>query len=534
MNRHLLPATLILAACLQFLNIQAQSTTPAFYETNSIQDIKITFEVNDWQYRLDSLRFNNDGFLVGDVEINGELFKNAGIQYRGTKSFRTGAGRNPFNIKLDYSVKGQNLSGYTTIKLSSALRDPSLVREVLGYEIARSYMAAPYANYARITINGEFYGLLVNIESVQDPVFRKRLFGSSNNAFFKANEVLGNEDVDGCKNNIYASLQYEELPKCYANNFLKLSEHGTKDLIDLAKNLDNKPNAIESILNVDATLWMHAFNNVLVNLSSYSGNKSVNYFLYQDNDGKFTPIIWDMNLAFGSYKNIGTGSDLKTRQLFSLDPLLHSDNNSKPLIERLLQNNNYQKVYISHLRTILYDYFTNDKYIERAKELQTMIKVDVINDQNKFYDLDDFENSLEKVIGKNSKIPGLEWLMSKRTDYLKKHPKLTVFPSQINSIEVATREPFSDKKVNSFKITATVGQFPKKVTLMYRFSENEKFSAASMNLNSIGDYETVITPKNGERSIDYYIIAENASMVSYSPPNYMWEHHHTSLEELNK
>lgn len=525
---------LFLTACIQTLVSQSSMAVPDFYKTDQVQDIKVTFDEDKWQYILDSLRFNGDGYLVGTVEINGEKFDGVGVQYRGTKSFRTGGNRNPFNLQLDYTDKNQNLSGYTNIKLSNALRDPSMVREVLGYEIARTYMPAPWANYARLTVNGTYYGLMVNIESVQDPAFRKRYFGGSGNAFFKANEVLKNEDVAGCLNNIYGSLQYEEPAKCYANNFEKLSEHGTKELIELTKVLKESPEKIEPLLDVDVTLWMHAFNNVLVNLSSYSGNHSVNYYLYKGMDGKFRPIIWDMNLAFGSYKNIGEGSDLKTRQLSSLDPLLHADNPTKPLISQLLSNPQYKKLYLSHVRTIVYDYFENGKYLERATELQQKIRVDLINDQNKFYELSDIDDSLEKVIGKHSKIPGLEWLMSKRADYLKKHPDLAVFPCEIKDVSVTTRTPMSVKQVDNFQISAQIGQFPKKVTLMYRFDESKPFASVNMTDTGNGKFEVTVTPKNGERSIDYYIIAENASLFSYSPANYMWEYHHTTLEELNK
>ncbi len=534
MKQTILTLLFFLTACIQILLSQSNASVPDFYKTDKVQDIKITFEEDSWQYVLDSLRFNGDDHLIATVEINGQKFEGAGVQYRGTKSFRTGSPRNPFNIQLNHTDKNQNLDGYTTLKLSSALRDPSLVREVLGYEIARTYMPAPWANYARLTVNGEYYGLMVNIESVQDPAFRKRYFDSKRNAFFKANEVLKNEDVEGCKNNIYGSLQYDESPKCYHNNFEKLSESGTNELINLAKILNQSPDKIESALNVDATLWMHAFNNVLVNLSSYSGNRSVNYYLYKGKRGQFTPVIWDMNLAFGSYKNTGGGSDMKTRHLYSLDPLLHADNPTKPLISKLLANSHYKKLYLSHMRTILYDYFENGKYLERAKELQGMIKIDVINDPSKFYEIDDFNNSMEKVIGKRSKIPGLEWLMSKRTDFLKKHPSLAVSPSEITDVSVATRQPMSIKHVDNFKITAHVGQFPKKVTLMYRFSEAKEFTSANMVANADGKFEVTVSPRNGERAIDYYIVAENAGMISYSPPNYMWDYHHTTLEELNK
>ena len=534
MRRTLLSCLVFLTVSLQFLISQKNIEVPDFYKTDKIQEVKITFGEKNWQYTLDSLRFNGNGYQAATVEINGQVFKGAGVQYRGTKSFQTGAKRNPLNIRLNFTDENQNLAGYTTIKLSSALRDPSMVREVLGFEIARAYMPAPWANYARVTVNGSFYGLFVNIESVQDPAFRKRYFNGASNAFFKTNEVLKNEDVAGCKNNIYGSLQYDESPKCYANNFQKLSEHGTKELIQLAKILNQSPDKIEAHLNVDVALWMHAFNNVVVNLSSYAGNHSVNYFLYKDNRNQFTPVIWDMNLSFGSYKNVGGGSDLKTRQLYSLDPLLHADNQQKPLIQKLLVDPFNKKLYLSHLRTILHDYFVNDKYLDRAKELQNLIRADFINDPNKFYELSDFNNSLEKVIGRRSKIPGLHWLMGKRADFLKVHPQVSIFPSEITDIQVKPREPMSVKQVDNFKISANVGQFPKRVVLFYRLEGQKGFKAVNMIGQEDGKFAAVVTPAKGERSIEYYIRAENASMVSHSPSNYMWESHQTSLEELNK
>ena len=534
MKQTILTFFLFLTVGLQILISQRDSNAPDFYKTDKVQDIKITFDTDKWQYILDSLRYNGDGYLSASVEINGQKFEGAGIQYRGTKSFRTGGSRNPFNISLDYTDKSQNLAGYKTLKLSNSLRDPSMVREVLGYEIAREYMPAPWANYARLSINGTFYGLMVNIESVQDPAFRKRYFNSMNNAFFKANEVLANENIEGCKNNIYGSLQYDEAPKCYENNFEKLSEHGITELMQLTRTLDQSPDKIETILSVDVTLWMHAFNNVLVNLSSYSGNKSVNYYLYKDSDGRFTPVIWDMNLSFGSYKNIGTGSDLKTRQLFAVEPLLHADDITKPLINKLLANPNYKKLYLSHVRAILYDHFEHGQYLERAKQLQSMIRTDFVNDPGKFYDESDFDNSMDKIIGKQSKIPGLEWLMSKRADFLKKHSDLAVFPSDINEINIVKREPMSVKQIDNFTISTKVGQFPKKVTLLYRLEGQKSFNSINMSSKGDGKFEVVVTPANGERAMDYYIMAENASMVSYSPANYMWDSHHISLDELNK
>ncbi len=523
-------------------NAQNKPAPADFFSVEKIQDIKISFKQTNWSYILDSLRFNGDGLLAGVVEINGIRFENAGVRFRGFKSFAPNNPRNPLHIVLDSKEKLANYQGTSVVKLSNTLRDPSMLREVLGYEIARNYMPAPRANFTKVTINGKYYGLFANIESVSEANFLSRFFESADNAFFKANQDAGEKQPSGCKNNLFGSLEYDNQISCYENNFEKLSEHGTKDLMELAKILNQETDKIETVLNIDNTLWMLAFNNVVVNLSSYTGQNSVNYYLYQDDDGRFSPIIWDLNLAFGSFKNIGSGSDLKLKGLQELDPLLHLENTTKPLISKLLSDPDYKKIYLTHMKTILQDWFTSGKFDKRAKELQAMIRSAVNEDPNKSYTIAEFDASLEKTVGKKSKIPGLLELMTRRTSFLKAHPELAVFPPEISQVQVEGRKPLSSQKVQQFHITAKVDKFPKRVELYYRLDGKGSYTMVSMQDDSKFDdgtannniYGVIIVPQNGEQSIEYYIVAENPGLISYSPANYMWEKHKSTLEALNK
>ena len=102
-----------------------------FYNVNTLQDINITFAQENWEELLDSLRYNGNGLLLSKVEINGQTYENVGVRYRGSKSFRPGSKRNALHLKLNYINKSQSIQGYKTIKLSNALRDPSMIREVL-------------------------------------------------------------------------------------------------------------------------------------------------------------------------------------------------------------------------------------------------------------------------------------------------------------------------------------------------------------------------------------------------------------------
>jgi len=533
-------ALLILFLAIGFQYTIAQDAA-AFYDVDRITEINIKTPHKDWAGTLDSLRLQGSGLMFATVTIDGEMYKNAGVRFRGSRSFKIGKKRNPLHIKLNYINKNQNHQGYKTIKLSNSLRDPSMLREVLGYEIARDYMPAPKANFAKVNINGEFYGLLVNVEDISNE-FLTSQFGSDDGAFFKCSPDISKKPTPGCKKGTFASLEYEDGVQCYIENYEMKSEDGWDDIIELTSILANNPKDIEKVLNVDRTLWMLAFNNVLVNLSSYSGKNSQNYYLYKDSKGQFNPIIWDLNLAFGSFKNVGGGSDLVLKELQSLDPLLHADNPYKPLVSQLMKSDEYKKIYLSHMRTILYDHFVEGQYKSRAEELQRMISNDLFRDKNRGYEHNEFLKGLTTTIGKRSRIPGIVELMEKRARFLKKHPKLAVFPPALSDINVVGREQFSNQQVDKFHIVATVAQLPKRVKVYYRFNKNQEYQSMFMEDNgkfhdgAAGDktFGAVVDPKGMYEALEYYIVAENVESMSFTPSNYMYEPFKSTLQELNK
>lgn len=513
-----------------------------FYNTERVQDVRLRFKQKNWKDLLDSLKVNGDEMLLGTLSIGAKQYRNVGVKYSGSKSFKYGGERNSYQIRLNHINKEQNHQGVRTVKLSNALRDPSMVREVMGYEIARKYMNAPRANYTRLTINGEFRGVYVNVEYVDDS-FLEKAFGSGEGTLVKGSKP--NDDMkpaNGCKKNISGALIYEEDASCYLNNYELKSDHGWDDLIKLAKTLDQDMKNIEDVLDVDQVLWMHAFNNVLVNLNSYVGDISENYYLYKNKHGKFTPIVRDLNLCFGSYKNYKLkSSSLTLEELQNLDPFLHSNNASKPLVSKLLADPFYKKLYVSHMKTLLEDFFLGSQYEVRAKELQRLITNDMFRDKYKYYEHSQFLSSLTETHGKRSKIPGIVELMSKRTRFLKKHPEVRGFAPEIEEVSLASREKFARKEVTSFRISATVEKHAKKVRVYYRFDQDAEFKYSFMQDDGshydgrAGDkvFGLEIKPEDNAKKMEYYIIAENAAGISTYPSNYMFEAKSISLDELN-
>ena len=527
----------LFAQCALLPPLPAQSD---FYNPDKIQQIELSFDVADWQYVLDSLATNGDDLLLGDAVINGERYPNVGVRYRGTKSYTTGTDRNPLHIKLDYIKRDRHIDGYTTLKFSNALRDPSLVREVLGYELARKYFPAPLANYAEIKVNGRPYGLYVNVEAIKTG-FLNRQFGENAGTLVKARSEVANPPA-GCKSNLGGNLEYEEDIRCYLHNWELKSEDGWEDLVELTRVLEQEPDRIGNYLNVDETLAMLAYNNVLVNLSSYSGQQSQNFYLYRDTSGVFRPIIWDLNLNFGSFKNTGKGSDLDLQGLQTLDPLLHANETTKPLIRQLLNNDYYKKRYLSYVRRLLREELKDGQYAARARELQALIRPAFQRDPHAFYEVGAFDRSLTETVGKKSRIPGIVELMDGRVDFLKQHETMTVLPPAIDTVYVKPRRKLMSKPVDVFKVLAAVDRYPKRVRLHYRYGPDAPWQEMPMYddgkhsdiRKNDGIYGAVVAPLGNDAGLEYYIEAENASLVTFHPTDAPRNVRSVTLAELNE
>jgi len=319
-----------------------------FYHTDTVQEIRITFYEQNWDELLDAMYVAGDNDrLTCDVEINGELLDSVGIRYKGFSSVSVDRTKNPFNIKLDHVHDNQDYEGHTKIKLSNVIQDPSFLREVLSYEIARKYMPASKANFVRLYINNVYWGLYSNVEDVNDP-FLVDHYGESHGSFLKCNP----EDLDFDGDNSNLGNSYGTDSTDYYPYYDLKSDYGWEDLYELVDVLNESPNDIETLLNVDRTLWMHAFNYSIVNFDSYVGYAQ-NYYIYKQNNGQFNPILWDLNMSFASFR-LADASEFwdgfTIAEAKTMDPLLHLNSVSvyeRPLMRNLFENSTYKRMYLA-------------------------------------------------------------------------------------------------------------------------------------------------------------------------------------------
>ena len=523
LKKHLI--LFVFAVFVQFIGF-AQSN---FYDVDSLREIRIYFYDDNWDYQLDSFYVQGDNErILADLIIDGSPYDSVGVRYKGFSSVSVNRVKNPFNIKLDYVIDGQDHDGVDKLKLSNVIQDPSFVREVLTYEIAANYLPSAKANYSNVYVNDTLWGLYTNVQAVNKD-FLNDHFGNKYNPFFKCNPE--NLDVTPGGENSNLSNAHGNDSLDYEPYYALKSNYGWKSLYNLIDTLNNYSDSVEKILNVDRTLWMHALNYTLVNFDSYIGYGQ-NYYLYKDKTGQFNPLLWDLNMSFGSFRLTDASSiyfsGFDIAQAQNMDPLLHHTQFSvspRPLLRNLFLSERNRKMYLAHIRTIVNENFANQSYAVRGQYFQNLIDTSVQNDTNKFYSYADFIANLNSPVTLvTADCPGITQLMDARATYLSNY---TGFSGEPTITNIST-SPQNFVVGDDVWITADIADATEAI-LGYRFGNNMAFKTTAMfddgnhndGLANDGVFGGVIL--NSANVIDYYLYADNDSAGVFSPVRAAYE-----------
>ncbi len=155
------------------------------YDPLTLRTFFLEFEDADWEKELAEFK-NTDVEVPAKLIVDGKAYRDVGVHMRGMSSFMgVGEGRKrSLNVSLDFVHKNQNIGGYRTLNLLNSHEDPSFLRSVLSYQIDREYIPAPKANFARVVINGESWGIYVNAQQFNKD-FVKEWFDTTQGARWK-------------------------------------------------------------------------------------------------------------------------------------------------------------------------------------------------------------------------------------------------------------------------------------------------------------------------------------------------------------
>ncbi len=277
------------------------------YDQQVLRTIFIDFDNKEWEAELADFN-NTDVEVPATLTVDGKKYPNVGIHFRGMSSYMMvlAGSKRSLNVSLDTLDSKQRLDGYKTLNLLNAHEDDSFLNTVLYSHIARQHIPAPKANFVKVVINGESWGVYVNVQQFNKEFLTENYSSSKGTRWKVSGSPMGGGGLEYLGDNV------EDYKRRY--EIKNDNKKAWKALIKLCKTLNETPAeeleaALEPMLDIDGLLWFLALDNALINCDGYWIRAS-DYSIYLDEKGKFHILPHDMNEAFRPAMGPGFGSVL--------------------------------------------------------------------------------------------------------------------------------------------------------------------------------------------------------------------------------
>jgi len=347
-------------------------------------------------------------YHAGSINFDGTRVDDVAIRVKGNSTLnavaRSNSERFSFKVDINRYVPGQRLRGAKKLNFNNGFKDPTLMREYLGYDLlTRAGMTASRTAFVNLFVAGRHMGLYTMVEQVDDQ-FLERHFDDDTGDLYKPEPPAGLLLYRGPTLENYENIRVK-------NNEDSTDHSAFLSFISILNG--ERDGALEDIMDVETVLRNLALNVVMVNLDSYLG-MGHNFYLYE-RDGQFVDIPWDLNETFG---NFTCGCDRNGLVNFKIDEPTCGALNGRPLIAVLLSNPNYRDRYHQMLEDIIEGPASADAMAMRIQSTAQMIRPYVAQDPTKFFSMEDFERGLQEDVRGGG--VGLASFMRDRNDAIRR------------------------------------------------------------------------------------------------------------------
>ena len=367
------------------LSIATLAIAPSAFAADPVFDQRVLHETRiemdpaDWQALRENFRTNQ--YYAANMSFDGEVVEQVGVRSRGKGS----RDENKPGLRIDFNRYGRDLEfhGMKSLVLDNEIQDSSLLREVLAYAVFQAMgIEAPQIAYARVTVNGEYWGVYAQTEDLRKSFLKER-FGSDDDGNLFKYEWAGAWDF---------SWRGEDPGLYIPEPFEPHTNEDTLDateLIDFIRSINETPDEtflaqIANYIDIRKFLTYVAVENALAESDGVLGDQGMNnFYVYQSEDSsRFTFIPWDKDNSF---------------QLAEW-PLLRGVE-SNLLVRRLLSDDALRQFYTDEVRRAVAQYVTRGWLLPRMEANYRLIREAAIIDTRKPQSNDGFELSVEGLRG---------------------------------------------------------------------------------------------------------------------------------------
>ncbi|MCB9285600.1 MAG: CotH kinase family protein [Lewinellaceae bacterium] len=304
------------------------------------------------------------GTFIFDNGDQVDTVENIGFRLRGNTSRYSK--KKSFKVSFNTYEPGRKWEGLEKLNLNGEHNDPAVIRSKICWDLLRWIgVPAPRANHVELYINGNFFGLYINVEHI-DEVFAGLRYGNNNGNLYKclypADLVYKGSNPDLYKEEFWGRRAYELITNTDEDDYSDLAH-----FIDVLNNtpLAQLPCQLEKVFEVDTYLKAMAFDVFTGNWDGPIYNKN-NFYLYHNlATGKFEYIPYDLDNTLGiDWLSV----DWVTRNIYAWEP----PSEPRPIYERLLAVPEYRNRYSYYTKQLSDTYFSGGflfPYIEGIKSM---------------------------------------------------------------------------------------------------------------------------------------------------------------------
>lgn len=505
------------------------------YERSTIKKVYLNFSQSDYWAQL-TANYATEGNIHATLVADGVTYPGVGVRFRGNTSY-TGTGtsqKKSFAVETDFVNADQTFMGYKNLKFNNAHQDATFMREILYGRMASRYTPIAKANYTRLYINNQDWGIYANVQAV-DKTFLKEWFLSNDGARFRAtvesqtNTVQppiggmpGTMPMPGGWGDGTAGMNYLGTDSAVYQRYYDLKSSDItgswQKLITACQVLSTATSAtmstLKTTIDVDKALWFLAVENIFTDDDGYVMKGKMDYYVYYEPEtGRTMPIEYDGNSSFQSAAATST----------AWTPFKNATNTNYPLLQKLLSIPEYRQRYLAHYRTILQETFTEANANAIIDELNTLIAPEVASDTKKLYPTAQYTNG----------VPALKTFVATRRAFLLSNAEVAQVAPAIASapyFNAAGKESTAPAPNEAVTVRARVSSASgiNRVNLYYASGVVGNFSATTMfddgshsdGAANDGVYGGTIPGMSAGTFVRYYVeaVANNTALsASYMP-----------------
>lgn len=267
-----------------------------FYKPDKVQTVHLKIEDSDWQRMMEALPKRI--YVPASFQWRDVSFKKVAIRFKGNSSSNP---RQPFKrsflIKFDKYDEAARFLGSKRVSFDNGIQFGSLFSEPIVTEILRAEgLKTHRANYAKLHINGEYRGVYVNVERIDD-VFLEQHWPGSGGPLYKVDE-------GGPGSNLQL---ISEDAAAYKRAFEPKNDEAKAEaarLVDLIRVINQAPaegfaKRLASQWETDDFLKVTAILLCSGAFDQLTGWNTHNYYLYRDRKtARWNYLPWDLDVGF--------------------------------------------------------------------------------------------------------------------------------------------------------------------------------------------------------------------------------------------